>query len=250
MRSRANASSPASTACSKSRRPRASREIADLACLAEAKQRDSVHDLARAATIPPSMRRRGARGQADQVDADALARERAQMAPGPAVDLRGRRVRRLRSWNQRLLHHHEDLSRRRVRSRGGAARPRECADADCRQHRTGEPGSRRRHSTSASISAGATKKSGRSTIVTTDGANLRLEKGGERLFVDGVEHASQGPGEYPDIYRHFVELIDERRSYVDIAPLRLVADCLLVGSTRTVEEVHDVMDRQLGVRAQ
>jgi predicted dehydrogenase len=75
-------------------------------------------------------------------------------------------------------------------------------------------------------------------IVTTDGANLRLERGGERLFVDGAEHVCQGPGEYPDIYRHFVELIDERRSYVDIAPLRLVADCLLVGSTRSVEEVH------------
>jgi D-galactose 1-dehydrogenase len=75
-------------------------------------------------------------------------------------------------------------------------------------------------------------------IVTTDGANLRLEKGGEKLFVDGAGHASQGPGEYPDIYRHFVDLIDERRCYVDIAPLRLVADCLLVGSTRTVEEVH------------
>ena len=75
-------------------------------------------------------------------------------------------------------------------------------------------------------------------ILTTDGANLRLEKGGERLFVDGAEHACQGPGEYPDIYRHFVELIDERRNHVDIAPLRLVADCLLVGRTRTVEEVH------------
>jgi D-galactose 1-dehydrogenase len=75
-------------------------------------------------------------------------------------------------------------------------------------------------------------------IVTTDGANLRLEKGGERLFVDGTEQASQGPGEYPDIYRHFVDLIDERRSYVDIAPLRLVADCLLVGRTGAVEEVH------------
>ena len=39
-------------------------------------------------------------------------------------------------------------------------------------------------------------------IATTDGANLRLEKGGERLFVDGAEQPSQGPGEYPDIYRH------------------------------------------------
>ena len=75
-------------------------------------------------------------------------------------------------------------------------------------------------------------------IVTADGANLRLENGGERLFVDGAEQSCQGSGEYPDIYRHFAELLDERRSYVDVAPLRLVADCLLVGSTRIVEEVH------------
>ena len=40
-------------------------------------------------------------------------------------------------------------------------------------------------------------------------------------------HQDDGPGEYPDIYRTFVDLIDERRSLVDVAPLRLVADCLL-----------------------
>jgi hypothetical protein len=33
-------------------------------------------------------------------------------------------------------------------------------------------------------------------------------------------------------------LIDERRSLVDVAPLRLVADCLLVGGRRVVEAVH------------
>ena len=47
--------------------------------------------------------------------------------------------------------------------------------------------------------------------------------------------AGEGPGEYPDIYRQFVELIDERRSQVDVAPLRLVADCLLVGRRHIVE---------------
>jgi predicted dehydrogenase len=75
-------------------------------------------------------------------------------------------------------------------------------------------------------------------IATIDGANLRLEKGGAKLLVDGAEQTCEGPGEYPDIYRHFAELIDEKRSHVDIAPLRLVADCLLVGRTRTVDEVH------------
>jgi hypothetical protein len=33
-------------------------------------------------------------------------------------------------------------------------------------------------------------------------------------------------------------LIDERRSHVDVAPLRLVADCLLGGSRREVEPIQ------------
>ena len=69
-RLRANASSPGCIACSKSRRQPASREINDLACLAEAQQVTPVHDLACAA---PSDRRRGgagARRQAHPVDGD------------------------------------------------------------------------------------------------------------------------------------------------------------------------------------
>jgi D-galactose 1-dehydrogenase len=75
-------------------------------------------------------------------------------------------------------------------------------------------------------------------IVTADGTDLRLEKGGAALFVDGTELKCGGPDEYPDIYRQFVDLLDERRTLVDVAPLRLVADCLLVGRTQRVEEIH------------
>src|SRR5439155_23404858 len=75
-------------------------------------------------------------------------------------------------------------------------------------------------------------------IRTTDRVDLRLERGGARLFVGGVEQAFEGPGEYPDIYRIFADLIDERKSLVDIAPLRLVADTLLIGSIQRVEEIH------------
>jgi predicted dehydrogenase len=77
------------------------------------------------------------------------------------------------------------------------------------------------------------------TIVvrTSDGVEVRLERGGSDLFIDGAAQAADELGEYPDIYRQFLDLIDERRSQVDIAPLRLVADCLLVGSRRTVEPV-------------
>jgi predicted dehydrogenase len=75
------------------------------------------------------------------------------------------------------------------------------------------------------------------TIETTDGARVRLEDGGSRLILNGETRQDDGMGEYPDIYRTFVDLIDERRSLVDVAPLRLVADCLLAGSRKSVDPV-------------
>jgi predicted dehydrogenase len=74
-------------------------------------------------------------------------------------------------------------------------------------------------------------------VETSDGTLLRLEDGGSKLLLDGTLHQDDGPGEYPDIYRAFVDLIDERKSLVDVAPLRLVADCLLLGRRTTVEAV-------------
>jgi predicted dehydrogenase len=75
------------------------------------------------------------------------------------------------------------------------------------------------------------------TIETADGGSVRLEDGGARLVLNGETRNDDGPGEYADIYRTFVDLIDERRSLVDVAPFRLVADCLLVGSTTSVDPV-------------
>ena len=66
-------------------------------------------------------------------------------------------------------------------------------------------------------------------IRTSDGDEILLSDGGSRLSISGSVVETGGQGEYPDIYRHFVDLIDERRSDVDVRPLRLVADCLLVG---------------------
>jgi predicted dehydrogenase len=74
-------------------------------------------------------------------------------------------------------------------------------------------------------------------VETSDGTQARLEDGGARLILNGAASADSGLGEYPDIYRAFVDLVDERKSLVDVAPLRLVADCLLVGSRKTVEAV-------------
>ena len=74
-------------------------------------------------------------------------------------------------------------------------------------------------------------------VETSDGVRVRLENGGSKLSLNGESSDDDRPGEYPDIYRTFVDLIDERRSLVDVAPLRLVADCLLVGRREEVEPV-------------
>ena len=77
------------------------------------------------------------------------------------------------------------------------------------------------------------------TIETSDGTRVRLEDGGAKLIINGGEpQADDGPGEYPDIYRVFADLIDERRSLVDVAPFRLVADSFLLASTNSVEPVN------------
>lgn len=72
---------------------------------------------------------------------------------------------------------------------------------------------------------------------TASGRDLRLERGGAALFIDGKEHPVDGPGEYPDIYLEFARLIDERKSYVDVTPLRLVADCMMIGRRHIVEPI-------------
>ena len=74
-------------------------------------------------------------------------------------------------------------------------------------------------------------------VRTADGTDLLLSDGGERLTIDGEDRTVSGPGEYPDIYRRFADLVDLRRSDVDVRPLRLVADCLLVGSRTSVPAV-------------
>ncbi|HEY0164007.1 MAG TPA: gfo/Idh/MocA family oxidoreductase, partial [Sphingomicrobium sp.] len=75
------------------------------------------------------------------------------------------------------------------------------------------------------------------TVVTSDGSTIRLEGGGAKLTIDGTAGPGDVDGEYPGIYAKFVDLIDERQSLVDVAPLRLVADCLLAGRQHSVEAV-------------
>jgi predicted dehydrogenase len=75
-------------------------------------------------------------------------------------------------------------------------------------------------------------------VETQDGLKLSLEDGGARLTVNGERQSCEGMGEYPSIYAHFLDLIDARQSEVDLRPLRLVADCLLVGSEKRTAAVE------------
>ena len=76
------------------------------------------------------------------------------------------------------------------------------------------------------------------TIETSDGKTVRLEEGGAKLHIDGEPQKADGPGEYPDIYRTFADLIDERRSLVDVAPFRLVADAMMIGRRTKTDPVQ------------
>jgi predicted dehydrogenase len=71
-------------------------------------------------------------------------------------------------------------------------------------------------------------------IEAEDGAML-LSDGGNKLAVDGVARAAPPEGEYPAMYRHFVDLIREGGSDVDLSPLRLVADAFLCGRFRPTD---------------
>ncbi|MDT9598396.1 Gfo/Idh/MocA family protein [Sphingosinicella rhizophila] len=76
-------------------------------------------------------------------------------------------------------------------------------------------------------------------IRTADGLELRLSEGGAKLTLDGDPVDASGSGEYQSIYNHFVDLIDERRSHVDIEPLRLAAEAFLLGRRTIVEPFVD-----------
>jgi D-galactose 1-dehydrogenase len=75
--------------------------------------------------------------------------------------------------------------------------------------------------------------------VMTDTELLRLSQGGARLHIGGREQQLDAEGEYPRLYRHFAQLIADRRVDADVAPLRLVADCFLRCATEAVEPFHD-----------
>ena len=76
-------------------------------------------------------------------------------------------------------------------------------------------------------------------IETASGRQLKLSKGGARLEVDGVLAVEEPPQEYEDIYARFAGLLREKRSLVDATPLKLVADCFLMGRRIATDSFHD-----------
>jgi predicted dehydrogenase len=76
-------------------------------------------------------------------------------------------------------------------------------------------------------------------VETESGRRVVLRDGGSRLEVDGAERAVEGAGEYAALYAEFLDLIDDRRSLVDVRPLRLVADAFLLGRRHEVDAFED-----------
>jgi D-galactose 1-dehydrogenase len=86
------------------------------------------------------------------------------------------------------------------------------------------------------------RQTGRQTwdiFVEADEGKILLSEGGNKFSIDGVLQPCGEEGEYPALYRHFVNLVRTGRSDVDLAPLRLVADAFLSGRFRTTDPFDD-----------
>jgi len=73
------------------------------------------------------------------------------------------------------------------------------------------------------------------SIETQQGDQLKLERGGAVLRVNGVVKLEKPSEEYEGIYARFAELLKKKKSDVDGTPLRLVADAFLLGARENVE---------------
>lgn len=67
---------------------------------------------------------------------------------------------------------------------------------------------------------------------------LLLTEGGSKMSLNGVDQPLDDRGEYPGLYDAFAQLLEERRSDVDLSPFRLVGDAFLVGRRRTAPAFH------------
>ena len=67
-------------------------------------------------------------------------------------------------------------------------------------------------------------------VETGAGIELKLERGGRTLRINGEVVLEHGDEEYAAIYDRFADLLDARQSDVDAAPLRLMSDVFFLGA--------------------
>lgn len=75
--------------------------------------------------------------------------------------------------------------------------------------------------------------------VETDAGRLTLSRGGAVMAVDGRVASEECSAEYAGLYTRFSELIKERKSEVDVSPLRHVADAFMLGRIERVAAFYD-----------
>ncbi len=76
-------------------------------------------------------------------------------------------------------------------------------------------------------------------VAETSAGQIVLMDGGSKLTIDGKAISLPAEAEYPELYRRFADLVKNKQSDVDIAPLRHVADAFLTGERIFVEPFHD-----------
>lgn len=75
--------------------------------------------------------------------------------------------------------------------------------------------------------------------IETDSGRLTLGAGGRRLIHGERTLVDSDKAEYPAMYRHFIELIANGVSDVDLSPLVHVADAFMLGRRREVEAFEE-----------
>lgn len=75
-------------------------------------------------------------------------------------------------------------------------------------------------------------------ITTRKGTELKLDRGGTVLLVDGKQTVANPGEEYEAIYERFAKLLKKGKSEMDGSPLRLIGDAFLLGARENVEEFH------------
>ena len=70
-------------------------------------------------------------------------------------------------------------------------------------------------------------------VETRSGKSILLTDGGARLAINGMPQQLSSHDEYRSIYRDFAQVVTLRYSKIDREPLRMVADCFLLGERKT-----------------